>query len=249
MRFTDRTAIVTGAGRGIGRATALRLAAEGAAVLIVDVDAEPAEEAASAIKDAGGRASAMVADVSSPEDCGRIVAEAVARFGDLHVLVNNAGQPATYAEGTPVEVWERGLRHTLQSAWMMAEAAFPAIAPHPGGAIVNVCSVAGNIVGSGSTWYAAAKVGVGGLTRSLAATYGRQGVRVNAVCPGTIATRRTAFMREQPRFARAWLDRTPLGRLGEPEEVAAAIAFLASADASYVVGQLLVVDGGHAIGS
>ncbi len=246
MRLRERVAIVTGGGAGVGRAVALRFAREGAAVAVADIDAAAAQGVAEEIEAAGGAALARRADAASLED-GRALVEAVlGRFGALQLLVNNAGLPSQYRAGSELERWDLGIEQTLSSAYRMTTLALPVLVRGGGGAIVNVCSIAGNRVG-GPDWYASAKAGLTGLTRSIAASEGRHGVRANALCLGVVETQRTRFIREDPAARRALERRTPLGRIGSADEAAAAALFLASDDASLITGQVLIADGGFTI--
>ncbi len=247
MRLQGRIALVTGGGAGIGRATSLRFANEGAAVVVSDIDEGAARAVAAEIEAAGGSALGMRADAANVDETASLVAAAVGRFGALHILVNNAGLPSTHAEGTELERWDLGIEQTLSSAYRTTSQVLPELIRAGGGAIVNICSIAGNRVALGPAWYASAKAGLGGLTRSLAASQGRHGVRVNALCLGVIATQRARFIREDPAAIRMFEQRTPRGRIGEPGEVAAAALFLASDDASLITGQVLIADAGFTV--
>jgi NAD(P)-dependent dehydrogenase (short-subunit alcohol dehydrogenase family) len=247
MRLRGRAAIVTGGGAGVGRATALRFAHEGAGVAVSDIDEGAARAVAAEIEAAGGSALAMRADAASIDESRALVAAAVERFGALQILVNNAGLPSQYAQGSELERWDLGIEQTLSSAYRTTSLVLPELIRAGGGAIVNICSISGNRVALGPAWYASAKAGLAGLTRSLAASEGRHGIRVNALCLGVIATQRTRFIREDPAAIRIFEDRTPRGRIGTPEEVAAAALFLASDDASLITGQVLIADAGFTV--
>ncbi|GES32296.1 SDR family NAD(P)-dependent oxidoreductase [Streptomyces angustmyceticus] len=243
-RFEGYSALITGAGRGIGAATAYRLAAEGARVLVTDLDAARAERVAAGIEEAGGTAGAMPCDVGDRAAVDAAVARAVERFGGLDVLVNNAYRchPDTpLFEDEPEEDWAADLDVTLGGAFRCARAALPHLAAAGGrGAIVNIGSVNG-IQDFGNHAYSAAKAGLASLTRTLSGRCAPRGVRVNLVAPGTVDTPSWAGHEERLRRAAAAY---PLGRVGRPEDVAAAVAYLASSDAAWVTGVTLPVDGG-----
>lgn len=239
-RFEGYAALVTGAGRGIGEAVARRLAGEGARVLMTDVDAERVEQAAA---DVDG-AEAWACDVGDRAAVEAAVARAVEAFGRLDVLVNNAyscHQAAERIEDESDEAWERDLDTTLTGAFRCARAALPHLAAvHGRGAVVNIGSVNG-LADFGNHAYSAAKAGLGSLTRTLAGEAAPRGVRVNMVAPGTIHT--DAWQGREDALERAGRV-YPLRRVGRPEDVAAAVAYLASSDASWVTGVTLPVDGG-----
>lgn len=247
MRLKDKVALVTGGGAGVGRAASMRFADEGAAVAVVDIDGQTAEETVAIIKKNGGRGLALVADVGNVEQCEEAVRKTVERFGRLDILINNAGLPSSYNKGTKHEQWNFGIEQSLSSAFRMSTAAMDHLLAHKNGAIVNVCSIAGTVMGTDPAWYAAAKAGLTGLTRSQAYVYGKQGLRSNSLCLGVIATQRTKLYQEDSLRRSALETRLPVGRLGTPEEIANVALFLASDEASFVTGQVLLADGGYAI--
>lgn len=255
MDFQDKVAIVTGGAQGIGRATALALAREGAAVVIADRDAPAAEALAEGIQSWGGRALACVADVSDEGDAARIAAETVIAFGGVDVLVNNAGiqQPGT-VESTPLESWNATIGVNLTGVYLVSHFVIPELRRRGGGAIVNVASLHGLLTEPGWSAYAASKGGVIALTRAMALDYAPEGIRVNCVCPGAIDTSllRSAAALEDARrtdeVLREWARQQPLGRLGTPEEVAELVLFLAGPRASFITGSIYTADGGLGAG-
>jgi 3-oxoacyl-[acyl-carrier protein] reductase len=255
MRFTDRVALVTGAGNGIGRATARRLATEGAVVIVSDVDAAALNTLVADIEQAGGRGVAVAGSVAERGDVQRMVAAATERFGRLDILVNNAG---ITRDGLAVRVkdgqvramsdeqWDSVLAVNLKGTFLCAQAAAVPMMARQFGRIINTASVGalGNI---GQANYAASKAGVIGLTKTLALEWARFGITVNAVAPGGVKTRMTDPIPEA--IKAGLIERIPLKRMAEPEEIAAVHAFLASDDASYVTGQVIWVDGGLTVGA
>jgi len=242
-RFEGYGVLVTGAARGIGAATARRLAEEGARVLVTDVDAPAARTTAAALRDLGLKADAAGCDVADRASVEAAVAHAVEAFGRLDVLVNNACSCAPDAplfEEEPDDVWARDLDVTLTGAYRCARAALPHLAASGRGAVVNIGSVNG-LQDYGNHAYSAAKAGLGSLTRTLAGHAAPRGVRVNLVAPGTV---RTTPWEDREDDLEAVRGLYPLGRVGEPEDIAAAVAFLASPDASWITGTTLTVDGG-----
>ncbi|MCW3475638.1 SDR family NAD(P)-dependent oxidoreductase [Limobrevibacterium gyesilva] len=243
-RLSGQPAVVTGAAGGIGRAIALRLAREGAPVLAVDVKAEDLAATAALAQAQGTPVETMVADVASADSPAAILDHAIARHGSVRVLVNNAGIGGSHRAGdTDDAELDRFLDMNLRSVFRMSRAAV--LRMPAGGAIVNIASIFGMTGFPGSAAYAAAKAGVIGITRQMAADYGPAGIRVNAISPGLIETGMTRRRIESSAWFRSQMtDMTPLGRNGQPEDIAAAAAFLCSDDAGFITGQVLVVDGG-----
>jgi NAD(P)-dependent dehydrogenase (short-subunit alcohol dehydrogenase family) len=241
MRLKGRVALITGAGSGIGSAIGHRFAAEGAAVVIDDVDEEKGEATARAIRDAGGSALFLRADVSRQDEVAELVERTLAYQGRLDVLVNNA---------VPDELtimrdeWEPVIGVCLKGPWLLSRAALPALRESRG-CIVNIASVNALIAIGKIHLYSAAKAGLLSLTRTLAFEHGPAGVRVNAICPGTIQTEVwEPIVRERPNLMQEISRFYPVGHVGEPEDVAAMALYLASDEAKFVTGATFVVDGG-----
>ncbi|MGW3417697.1 SDR family NAD(P)-dependent oxidoreductase [Streptomyces phaeochromogenes] len=242
-RLTGKVALVTGATGGIGEAVVRRLAAEGAAVVVTDVDGDGCAKLA---EEVGGGAVGLALDVTDESAWESAVTRATAELGGLSVLVNNAGIAAMGTVETETqETWDRVIGVTQTGVWLGMKHGGPAIERSGGGSIVNVASIFGTVGGFGAQFsYHAAKGAVRLMTKNAALHWAKRGVRVNSLHPGFIETPRSRELwRDTPRLA-AMLDGTPLGRLGTPEEVAATVAFLASDDASFMTGSELYVDGG-----
>jgi NAD(P)-dependent dehydrogenase (short-subunit alcohol dehydrogenase family) len=241
-----RVALVTGAGSGIGRAIAEGLAAEGARVVVSDLDETGGAETVAAIEKTGGRSTFVRADVSKPADCEAMAAAAVEAFGALHVAVNNAGigGPSAPVGEYPVDGWDRVVAINLSGVFYGMRYQIPAMLDSGGGSIVNIASILGQVGFPSSAAYVAAKHGVVGLTRSAGIEYASRGIRVNAVGPAFINT--PLIEKNMTPEARAGLvAKHPIGRLGEPEEVAELVVWLASDRASFVTGGYYAVDGGY----
>jgi len=244
-----KVAIVTGAATGIGRASAVLFAQAGARVALADVRAPELAQAVAAVRAAGGEAASITADLARPEDCAAVVEAAVRAFGRLDVLLNNAGVGTMVVGGTvesiALEHWDLAQDVNVRAMYLVSRAAVPHMRS-AGGAIVNIASVSAfrGSVERPSHAYAASKGAVLSLTRAMAASYGRDGIRVNAICPGTIRTRLTADIVEGAERAAKEGRGIPLGRVGEPEDIARCALFLASDDAAFVSGATLVADGG-----
>jgi NAD(P)-dependent dehydrogenase (short-subunit alcohol dehydrogenase family) len=257
VELGGQVALVTGGAMGIGRAIVQALADNGARVAIADVNLEAAEQAAREVSSAGGTCVALQADVSRVADMESVVARLVSQFGTIHILVNNAGIN-TAGGRVPIheyslDDWQRILQVDLTGVFVTSRAVVPAMLRNPGGRIVNISSVAGLVPLRLQTAYVAAKAGVANLTRSMALELGPKGILVNAVAPGSTLTRGTEALFYGPDGA--YTERTasllahiPLGRPAKPEEIASAVLFLVSPEASYVNGAVLVVDGGWTAG-
>lgn len=248
-RFTDRSVLVTGAAGGIGAAAATAFAREGARVALADRDLARVEAVAAGLRETGARAIAIEVDVSDAASVSQMVARTVAEHGGLHIACNNAGIPSAIHERfedlDPAE-WQHLLDVNLTGPFLCMRAEVPALLASGGGAIVNTASIQSLSASRGMPGYIASKHGIAGLTKAAALDLIDRGIRVNGVCPGFIETPMLAPLSSDPGIRSELEAKTPAGRIGTAEEVAEAVLFLASDDASYVVGSLLSVDGGLA---
>ncbi len=245
MLLQGKVAIVTGAGSGIGRASAIRFAAEGASVVAADIRGPKVDETVDMIRRDGGTAVPCQANVATAEDVARMVECALDNFGGLDALFNNAGtlRPGT-AVDLSVEDWDLVMAVNVRSVFLGAKYAVPALAARGGGTIVSTASVSGLNGDPSSVVYSASKAAVINLTRSLSVDHAAQHIRVNCICPGAIETPPVGRMLGDDAARRRTEKAHPLGRLGQPEAIAAAAVWLSSDESSFVTGQALVVDGG-----
>ncbi len=251
MRLRDQTAIVTGAGSGIGRAVARAFAAEGARVAIVEIVPSRAEETAREIRGLGKEATAFVTDVSDAGQVQRMVQQVVETYGAIHILCNNAGlghsvrHTAEFDENT----WNQVMAVNAGGPFLCAKYVLPEMLRGGGGAIINIASDLGYLAVPGLVAYCMSKGALLQLTRVLAAEYGTRNIRVNAICPTMVDTPMARSTIDSQPDPEGWLREVersiPLGRIGRPEEIAQAAVFLASADASFVTGSIFAVDGGR----
>lgn len=241
--FDGKVALVTGSGTGMGAKTALMLAQLRAKIAVVGIEPGPIEDVAGQIRAQGGHAIAIEADVAEAADNERMVAETLKAFGALHYAVNNAGVSGPFGsvEDTSVEDWRRVVAVNLDGVFYGLKYELPAIVASGGGAVVNIASVYANLGFQRLDAYTASKSAVRGLTRSTALEYSPRGVRINAVSPGPIWT---PMADAHPVEMQRVVDRTPAGRMGQPQEVANVITFLLSDDASFMIGAEVIVDGG-----
>ena len=244
-----RVSLVTGAGSGIGRATSLVMAREGATVVVSDINADGGEETLSAIKEAGGEGMFVHADVSRPDDVAALVGQVVSAYGRIDCAYNNAGIEGFMGgrlHEYPENVWDRLIDINLKGVWLCLKHEIPQMMQQGGGAIVNTASGAGLVGSRQMSAYVASKHAVVGLTKAAALEYARDGIRVNAVCPGIIDTPMVRRLIEgrDPGYEATIPVRQPIGRLGTPEEIAESVAWLCSDAASLVTGLAMAVDGG-----
>src|SRR3990172_3340864 len=246
MPLGGRVALITGAGSGIGEATARRFAAEGAIVVVNDVDVEGGRAVAGAIQKDGGKAQAVGANVTRRDEVEQLVARAVGEFGRLDVLINNAGiNRDAMSHKMTEEQWDQVLAVNLKGTFLCAQAALPKMRERNWGRVVNTSSV-GSLGNIGQANYSASKAGVIGLTRTLALEYAKYGVTVNCIAPGAVMTPMLAGVPDP--IKEKITAQIPMGRIADPAEIAAVHAFLASEDAGYITGQVIFVDGGMSVG-
>ena len=248
-KFTGKVAIVTGGAAGIGGATSRLLAAGGANVLIADVNMTEAQANADSIRSAGGTAEVLYTDVGKHEHIDAMVQAAIGNWGRLDIVVNNAFSPTDESDGDALTVtetaWDAGMATLVKAHFLAAKYAVPHMRAVGGGSIVNISSVHGLLMAPQKLIYEAGKSAVIGITKQMAIDFGPDGIRVNAICPGHIVTeRQRERWDENPSGLRYFEDQYPVRRTGTPDDIANAVAFLSSDEASFITGHALVVDGG-----
>jgi len=248
VRLKDKVALITGAGSGIGRESALLFAREGAQVVVADINEAGGQETVAMVQEAGGEAIFVRADVSQAEDCRRMVAAAEERFGKLNVLFNNAGIMHAQdgdAESTSEEIWELTMRINLKGVFLGCKYGIPALRRAGGGSVINVASFVA-LLGAATPQiaYTASKGGVLSMSRELAVIHARENIRVNALCPGPLRTELLMKVLDTEEKRQRRLVHIPMGRFGEAREIAHAALFLASDESSFVTGATFTVDGG-----
>ena len=244
-----KTALVTGAGSGIGRATAVAFVQKGANVVVADVNPESGTDTVKLIKEMGGEAIFTACDISQADQVEAMVDEAMARYGRLDYALNNAGIPARQAPTADVseDDWQRVIDINLTGTWYCMKHEIAQMKKQRGGAIINTASLAGIRGREGIAAYTASKHAVVGLSKSAALDYAQVGIRVNVVCPGLISTGMTAGLTAMPELADRLTEKIPMGHMGQAEDIANAVIWLCSGRANFVTGQVIIVDGGETI--
>lgn len=253
MRLKDKVALITGGASGIGRASAVLFAREGAKIVIADQNEAGSEEVAGEIKDLGGESSVLVGDVTVAGAAKSMVRTAVDGYGRLDILVNSAGVTPrnAFSKRTPWDqIWNRVIEVNLTGTYLVTRQAVSAMRKSGGGSIINLASIMGlvgypPVLSGGWTPYNPSKGGVVLFTRSLAAELAPDNIRINCICPGFVSTPMTEDLSSNPEILEALIDKHPLGRLGRPEEIATVALFLASDESSFMTGSSVVVDGGY----
>ena len=253
LRLESKVALITGGGSGIGRATAVLFAKEGARIVASDLNEDAVMETVRMVRDVGGEVTSVTGDVSKSQDAERIVQASIEAYGRLEVLVNCAGISARNAlptEASPEAVWDRVIDVNLKGTFLTSWYAVPHMVPTGGGSIINLASIMGLVgypvgLGGGFNPYPPSKGGVVQFTRTLAIDYAKDNIRVNCICPGYVRTSLTDPLTSDPEILEQLEQRHSLGRLGRPEEIAYAALFLASDESSFVTGAPLIVDGGY----
>jgi len=246
-KIDGKVAIITGASSGIGKATAILFAQEGAKVVVADISDELGEETVKLINESGGKAIFVHTDVSKAEDVKNLIKTAVYTYGRLDIIFNNAGIEGIIVDTAnyPENLFDKVLAVNLKGVWLGIKYAVPELLKNGGGSIINTASVAGLVGFAGLSAYNATKGGIIQLTKTAALEYAKQNIRVNCIAPGVIETPMVdRFLKGQPEARAAFVQLEPVGRFGKPEEIAKAALFLASDDSSFVTGTVLVVDGG-----
>ncbi|HEX2172354.1 MAG TPA: SDR family NAD(P)-dependent oxidoreductase [Dehalococcoidia bacterium] len=247
MRLQEKVAVITGSGGGQGRAAARLFAAEGAQVVVTDVNESGIRETIAEIQGTGGTALAVPADVSDEESVRDLMQEAIRQFGRIDILYNNAGIAPfddQRFETMDVAVWDRIHNVNLRGLFFCCKHAIPSMIDQNAGSIINTASIAGLIGIGGQLAYSAAKAGVIGLTKATATTYGRHNIRCNAICPGAVETPMTAHLLEQERIRQAQVRLHAIRRLGTPEDIANLALYLAGDESSWMTGAVIPIDGG-----
>jgi NAD(P)-dependent dehydrogenase (short-subunit alcohol dehydrogenase family) len=247
-RFLNKVAHVTGASSGIGRATAIAFAREGAKVIVACRRQPEGEETVRLMEAVGSAGKFVQTDVSRAADVEQMVSETIKAFGRLDIAFNNAGaaeSPMAFVD-QPEEVFDRVMDVTVKGVWLCMKAEIPPMLRVGGGVIVNMGSIAGVVGSPGAPIYAASKHAVIGLTKSTALAYAKSGLRINAICPGAVETESLAgYFHENPAVRQSLVAGHPIGRLGTPQEVANAVLWLCSNEATFMIGQSLILDGGY----